>query len=413
VLIKIIYDSVFILFIVIIFIPFLLLALFSKKWREEFKRRFFLYRVRNKDFVFHSASVGEIVSIKPIVQRFIELYSIDKILIMAETYTGMKYASQKFPDIETTIKPFDVPFLIRLFLKRVKPKVVFIAETELWPNLILSAKKTGSVLILINGRISEKSFRRYRIIKKFINNILQSFDMLCIQNIKSKRNFLELGSDEEKIFITGNLKIDGDREIKYKPDKNLFSGPIITMGSIHKEEVDFLINAYKEVLKAFKKLTWIIVPRYPEICREIEKKHREINFIRYSNLKESHSKNDKNFIILVDSIGILKSLYSISDICFVGGSIVKKGGHNIVEPLLYGKPVIFGPNIENVEDIAEVFIRDGCGFMVRNETEMVDTIKTLLKNTDILKLIEEKSQKTIEKVGGATEKTLRCISKII
>jgi len=383
-----------------------------KKWIKE-KLAFF----KKEDFIFqrrviwiHAVSVGEVVAISSIVKNLAKNYDI---LLSTITDTGNQVASQKFKNLSVKIiyLPYDCPFAIKRILKTFNPSILIIAETELWPNLILTASKKIPVF-LINARISDKSFKRYKKIKFFLKPILESLSLIAVQDEKYKERFKALGAPEEKIIITGNTKFDIEPSLLSFIWESFIPRPVIVAGSTHSSEEEVITKAF---LKISGSGSLFLVPRHPERFDEVEKivnalisKEKDVAFYRLSNLSENIRINSfSKLIVLVDQMGILGSLYRICDIAIIGGSFIPHGGQNPLEAIYWKKPVIFGPSMENFPFVKEFLAENAC--LQVNKEELKDVLKDLVRDSEMRLEIGKKAYQIFNKKRGATEKILEIL----
>uniref|UniRef100_A0A7V5XH87 3-deoxy-D-manno-octulosonic acid transferase n=1 Tax=Thermodesulfobacterium geofontis TaxID=1295609 RepID=A0A7V5XH87_9BACT len=381
-----------------------------KKWLKE-KLAFFTktdFISQRKVIWIHAVSVGEVVAISSLIKSLTKEYDI---LLSTITDTGNQVASQKFKDLPVKIiyLPLDCPFAIKRILKAFNPSALLIAETEIWPNLILTSSKKIPVF-LINARISDKSFKRYKKIKFFLTPILKSFSLIAVQDEKYKERFKDLGAPEEKIIVTGNTKFD--IEIPYISFlwENSIPHPIIVAGSTHFPEEKLITETF---LKISIPSSLFIVPRHPERYKEVEKtitsimdEKSEVGFYKFSKLPLD-IKGFSKVIILVDQMGILGPLYRIADIAIIGGSFIPHGGQNPLEAIYWEKPVIFGPSMENFPFIKEFLEKNVC-LQVKDE-QLKDLLEDLLKNPDKRVELGKKAYQIFKQKTGATEKILNLL----
>jgi len=360
----------------------------------------------------HAVSVGEVIAISSLIKSLAKEYDI---LLSTITDTGNQVASQRFKDLPVKIiyLPLDCPFAIKRTLRTFNPSALLIAETEIWPNLILTSSKKIPVF-LINARISDKSFRRYKKIKFFLKPILSSFSLIAVQDEKYKNRFKDLGAPEDKIVVTGNTKFD--IEIPYISFlwENLVPRPIIVAGSTHFPEEKLITETF---LKIPISSSLFIVPRHPERYKEVERiinsmidEKNEIGFYKLSELPLDMRSYFK-IIILVDQMGILGSLYRIADIAIIGGSFIPHGGQNPLEAIYWKKPVIFGPSMENFPFIEEFLERGAC--LQTEKEELKDLLEDLLKNPDKRIELGEKAYQILKQKTGATEKILSLLKSYL
>jgi 3-deoxy-D-manno-octulosonic-acid transferase len=346
------------------------------------------------------------------INIFKEKYPQKPVIITTFTETALEMARKITPN--SFLIPFDTKYSINRFLKNANPQFLFIAETEIWPALINETSKRANVY-MINARMSEKSFKRYLIISPLIKETLNKFEKIFAQGQDSYNRFINFVS-KEKVIITGNTKYDSlkESEIKLKDElkKINFEGrKIITFGSVHPDELEIIIKSFFLLKKEIEDIRYVIVPRHIEKT-EIFKKIIENFNIRYSLL--SQVKDEDRFkdlyeteILIADKLGILMDFYQASQISFVGGTLNKIGGHNLLEPSVYSKPVLFGPNYRNQKEAAEKLIENGGGFVVSDENDIKARIKILFKDRKKLEEISINSKKTLEALQGASERIIK------
>jgi len=400
----------------LLFITYIPLFLFTRTRSfsiKTFFKRFFPQIPNFKNsIIFHSSSLGELNSIKEMINIFKEKYPQKPVIITTFTETALEMAKKITPN--SFLIPFDTKYSINRFLKNANPQFLFIAETEIWPALINETSKRANVY-MINARMSEKSFKRYLIISPLIKETLNKFKKIFAQGQDSYNRFINFVS-KEKVIITGNTKYDSlkESEIKLKDElkKINFEGrKIITFGSVHPDELEIIIKSFFLLKKEIEDVRYVIVPRHIEKT-EIFKKILENFNIRYSLL--SQVKDEDRFkdlyeteILIADKLGILMDFYHASQISFVGGTLNKIGGHNLLEPSVYSKPVLFGPNYRNQKEAAEKLIENRGGFVVSDENDIKARIKILLKDRKKLEEISINSKKTLEALQGASERIIK------
>jgi 3-deoxy-D-manno-octulosonic-acid transferase len=385
-LIFLLYDLVFFLGW-ILYLPFY--ARRKKINLSALREKFALYTAQGlKDAIWiQVVSVGEVNVITRFIHRLREVFDYP-VVITTTTLTGNSLAKKKYSQYATILFfPFDFSWVIRRFLKNIKPKIFIAVETEIWPNLFyrLSAKHTP--IVIINGRISNKAYARYKKIKPAIKWVLNKCSYIGAQNDYYKQRFLSLGCPQHKIKITGNMKFESiavnkEQLVKYKQKfsgklKNQ-NGLLILAGSTHHPEEEAILGIYKNLKEAGKNISLLIAPRHIDRVSAIEKQVAALGFIavRMSNF-EHIPKNEKN-IFLLDTIGELIYFYSLSDICFVGGSLSDYGGHNILEPIYFLKPTIFGPHMDNFRDIEEIILTKGAAFKVKDSIGLCEVLERLI-----------------------------------
>lgn len=340
--------------------------------------------LKDEEYIWiHCSSVGEVNLSEDLVKKF---YSISRknILISTFTDTGYENAVKKYSDkkkIKVIYFPIDDKKKINEILNKIKLKLLVLVETELWPNLINEVNKKNSRIIVVNGRISDRSYPRYKKLKFLLKSMLQKIDYFYMQSEIDRERIVSLGADEKKTENVGNLKFSislekysDDEKDEYRKFLNIGDRKVFVAGSTRTGEDEVILDAFKKI----KNYVLIIVPRHLDRLPKIEEliKENNLTYVKYSDL-ENNISTGKEDIILVDKMGVLRKLYSISDIAFVGGTLVNIGGHNLLEPLFYRKAVIFGKYTQNVVDIAKEILRRKIGFQVNDTEEFIEAIKNI------------------------------------
>jgi len=372
----------------------------------------------------HAVSVGEVNSALPIIRRLRERFPEKLIIISTVTETGNKAAKRIARNEEVVIYlPLDLSFIVKKVIDLINPEVFIMIETEIWPNIILNLSKRNIPCVLLNGRISPSSYRRYRWIKLLIRPTLAKVNLLCMQTKKDALRIINLGALPDNVKITGNTKFDVDinledlekeivqfsRRLKIKKDDQ-----ILIAGSTHYPEEKILFSCYNRLLINKPNLKMIIAPRHIDRIKKIEKEAEAFGFkpVKFTELIAHPHKQD-NKLIIVDVMGKLKTLYALATIVFVGGSLAKIGGHNMIEPAIFSKPIIFGPYVYNFQDIAEDLINNNAAYKVNNEKELYDRVNQLLLSPKEREQLGKNAYKAIENSKGATRRSLKFINDLI
>ncbi len=424
----ILYNIIF--FIVsIIYLPIYLLR---RKFHSGFWQRLgFLPKdlELNRPIWIHAVSVGEVMAIRELVDGLRLTYPNKNLVISTVTATGNKIAKNITKERDFVIYlPLDFSFIIRKVIDKINPSLFIIAETEIWPNLISYLYKKNIPVIVLNGRISDKSFKGYLIIKFLLKSLLNKISMFCVQTNRDCQRLIALGVLSTKIKVTGNMKFDTtdytDKKIMdytdYRQKLGLVSdNRLLVAGSTHPGEEKIILNIYKELLIKISSLRLLIAPRHPERSKEIEKiaikygfNPQRISQLTIPSAAEGQA-NKGQTIFILDTIGQLMNYYAIADIVFVGGSLVKKGGHNILEPAVLGKPILFGPDMFNFSDIADLFIAAKAALLVYNQEELKVKIKELLIDKTLALNLGQKAKELISKNRGSTERNINLIKGML
>lgn len=372
----------------------------------------------------HSVSVGEVIASIPLVMELKKRHPDYSLVMSTVTDTGRETAINKLPFLDAVIFfPFDFTFSVNNAIDRIKPVIFIMLETEIWPNFSRALKRKNIPAILINGRISDRSYKRYLSVRFFIKEVLKNISCFGMQSNQDVERIINMGADKENVERTGNLKfeheiidVSSDNVKRLKGSLNINENKdIIIAGSTHRGEDEEIIKAYQAISKATQKLPLLIIaPRHLDRLPEIEDilKRYNFSFIRKTMIKKGDA-SLKYSVILLDTIGELSALYSIASVVFVGGSLVPVGGHNILEPALYKKPILFGQYMHNFKEIAEGFKNKKAAIEINNSDEMAREIINILNNPDIGKELGEKGFSVIIENRGALENSIELIGRFL
>lgn len=404
--------------------PLLLIRLFlrSRKnsaYRHRIRERFGLIHYPNTHqcIWIHAVSVGESEAAVPLVEALIKRYPDRDILVTTTTPTGSANVRKKLGDqVHHYYLPYDYPFAIRRFFSAFHPKVGIIMETELWPNLLKQAKQRHLPLMLANARLSERALHRYQRSKEFSRHLLEHFNTIAAQDEIIADRFRMLGANPDQLKVTGSLKfhlnLPPNLDSKAKQMKASFNKrPIWIAASTHPGEEALLIQVHQQLLKTLPDLLLILVPRHPERADEISQRltHAALSF---QKLSENKAFDPNICVLLGDTMGDLMYLYHISDAAFVGGSLVKHGGHNVIEPIALGVPTAIGPNTFNFQQIVELLSNKSLCTKVQSVYELPDIINRMLIEKQKNDVLKNKSQKILERYSHALENHLQLLEAI-
>jgi 3-deoxy-D-manno-octulosonic-acid transferase len=381
----------------------------------------------------HAVSVGEAISVRHLTEDLRLALPNKKFVISTVTATGNQIANSIVGKKDFVMYlPLDFSFIVKRVIDRINPSVFVITETEIWPNLIRRLHKKKIPVVLVNGRISDGSYRGYRIIKLFVAPVLNKIDAFCVQSERDKQRLIMLGARPEKIKVTGNMKFDikvrdYDELRKDYTDYRLRLGleakdRLLIAASTHKGEEGIVLRTFQGFCKDYPNLKVLIAPRHPERIDEVEKDILSLGFraVRISKLADKVGTTpvqlheaDKRIVFILDTVGQLMYFYVLSDIVFVGGSLVKKGGHNIIEPASLSKPIIFGPHMFNFRDIAALFLKEKSAVMVNDENELKTCLKDFLDKDAKISEFGRFAKDIIMKNKGATERNKQAILDLL
>lgn len=364
---------------------------------------------------FHAVSVGEFNAIKTLVPQLSDRYDV---VISTTTRTGQDLALRTFPQLIVLYFPYDFPWIVGKVLRQIQPDLVIITETELWPNVIHQVtQEWRAPLILINGRLSQRSFKSYQWISPLIKPCLQEMTHLYMQSQADADRMVALGQlGPEQWTVAGNLKFDlipTVEEVKQKQLARILNiqrgDTVLTLASTHSGEDLPLIDSYLRLKKDFPELKLILAPRHPERLGEIKTilNNKTLAYAIRSQLSETAP--NQQAIVVLDSIGELLTVYSLSNIAVMGGSFIERGGQNPLEPMSQGIPVIFGPYMHNFSEISRLVLEGGAGYQVQSQEELVNAVISLLTQPEICQMVSEKGLQLIENNRGAKAIILKAI----
>lgn len=371
---------VFVAFLPFYFIVRVLNKKFLYGWRE--KLGFFKAPdLGDKVIMYHGVSVGEVIALENVIKKTKEEFPQYKIVVTTGTKTGQEIALKKYADIADFITyfPFDITYCVNVFLNKIKPTVVLIAETELWPIFSSSCKRRGIYLYCINGRMSDSTFSIYKKFRFFFRFVLQKYTKILTQSEIDMNKLLAIGAPEEKTSVMKNLKFD-IKPSNESVDIGQEGYRVIIAGSTHKGEDEIIIPIFKEKHEKYPDTKLLLVSRHTQRIPKIAE------ILDESGLKYGYRSKGDTFrdydVILLDTMGELSKMYSICHFAFIGGSFNKTGGHNPLEATVYSKPTITGPSIHNFRDIYWLLSRSNAGKIVKNPKELSDYIEKLLSDND-------------------------------
>lgn len=373
--------------------------------------------VAEKSIWIHALSVGEVTSAIPLIHGLRKIHPSARIVLTVSTQSGEVIAKKLLTNLVDHIVPSPLDFLpvTALFYDRIQPHLFILVETDFWPNLLLYLQYKRVPAVLVNGRVSGKSLTGYKRFGFFFRPMFRSFNYLCMQTKLDVKNMISMGIDKEKAHVLGNLKFDAQADKLHQDPSSISSllpenRLIITAGSTHQGEEDILFEVVKELHTDYPALLLILAPRNPDRAWEISELARQYDL---STVLRSQNRLATSDILIIDTIGELVSFYAYSDIAFLGGSLVSKGGHNPIEPAILGKPVLFGPYMEDFQEIAGSLIKEGGG-------ERVDNVETLKLALDHLLSSKEQRHRRgtaakgcILKQRGVVEKHLKLFQTLM
>jgi 3-deoxy-D-manno-octulosonic-acid transferase len=412
----------------------------------------------------HAVSVGEVLAVLPLVNTLQLKWPDRPLFVSATTLAGQKLAKTRLAEKASIFFfPLDWQFAVRGALGSVRPAIVLVAETEIWPNFLYECRERNVPVILVNGRLSDQSVRRYRLIRRFMKNVLSTFDFCCVQTQRDCDRLLSLGVSQSKIEVCGNLKYEiatpKGIEGKGKSYRKLLGVDdkwfVVVAGSTMKDEEVQVLSAFRMLRDRCPQALLILAPRHPERFKEVEGVLTERAFhyrkrsqlapefrsgvapreVATGSIGNENIGNDEELerdlikepwgeasrshldpeteVILLDSMGELATLYALADLVFIGGSLVPTGGHNILEPALFSKPVLFGPHMSNFREISDKFLENQAAIRVESSSDLGAKFVDLSRNAGLRRALGERGHSVLIANRGAGLKILRRIELVL
>jgi 3-deoxy-D-manno-octulosonic-acid transferase len=370
----------------------------------------------------HAVSVGEVVAASAVVEELRQNFPTHRVLISTTTSTGQKLAARRFGAENVFYFPLDFAFAIRPYLAALRPQLVVVAETEFWPNFLRLAKRSAARIAVINCRISDRSFpgyQRFRFwLPRLLKKTLSSVDIFLAQTEEDRQRLVEIGAAATKITVAGNLKFD----VQPPPEPKIVAslreslthtgaGPILVCGSTLEEEEGSLLSAFSNILANHPKSVLVLAPRHPERFAEVAELVEQLGFRLHHRSLWSGEPLAAS-VLLVDSIGELATLYSLATVAFVGGSLVPRGGHNILEPALYGVPTITGNHYENFRDVVNFFASRNAVRIV-GLAELPLVLIELIENEQERATLGRNALAALASQRGATDRTVKALLQLM
>jgi 3-deoxy-D-manno-octulosonic-acid transferase len=372
----------------------------------------------------HAVSVGEALTVRALLPDLRRQYPDLKIFLSTTTMTGQQIARERLTGLDAVFYfPFDLPVFVNRTLRLVRPRLFIMMETEIWPNLLRACRRTGVKTLMVNGRISSRSYPRYRLARGFFRSVLAHVDRFCMQSEESARRIIDIGADPARVTVTGSLKFESlespaaaagrgaGRVLRFFriPDGR----PVLLAASTIKGEEAPVLAAFAAVRRAHPAALLIIAPRKPERFDEAEALARGEGFrvVRRTTLTvDSEPQAD---VVILDTIGELAHLFQVATAVFVGGSLVDHGGHNILEPAVHGKPIVFGPHMSNFAEIAAAFLEGGAAVQVASGGELAQVWVRLVADAGERARLGAAARGLVESNRGAKPRTLAAVAALL
>ena len=391
------------------------------KYRTGFRERLGgiparLGKISRPTIWIHAVSVGEVLAVSELGVRLRAEFPQYRILVSTTTDTGQRLARERFGENNVFYFPLDFTFAVRRWLRALRPELVVVAETELWPNFLHGAREAACRIAVVNARISDRSFEGYRRWKGLIASVLQIPDLFLAQTEQDAQRLRELGAPGDRVLTTGNLKYDVSLPPPLPIVEDLRralagAGPVLVCGSTVEGEEPLLLGAFTNILANHAGAVMLLAPRHPQRFHEVENLLRELKLPFWRRSKWNGGPL-RGGILLLDTIGELSAVYALADIAFVGGSLVPRGGHNIIEPAQHGVAIVVGNHTENFREIVGFFQSRDAVRMV-GPAELPLMFMQLISNEAERQALGKRAAETLELQRGATQRTLAELKKLL
>jgi 3-deoxy-D-manno-octulosonic-acid transferase len=373
----------------------------------------------------HAVSVGEALTARALVGELKARYPGLRLFVSTTTVAGQQVASREIKDADALFYfPIDLPSIVERTLRLVRPRLFVMMETEIWPGVLRACRRTGVKTVVVNGRISNRSYPRYRWIRPFFRRVLNDVDRFCMQSRESADRLIALGADPARVVVTGNLKFDAlqagaaagaeygvPRVVRFfrVPEGR----PVIIAGSTMRGEEIVVLRAFERARASAVRALLVIAPRHPERFGEVERLARDEGFRTALRTQLTIDEDPAADVVVLDTMGELAHLYRLATVVFVGGSLVPTGGHNILEPAAFGRPILFGPHMENFREIAAAFLESRAAIRVRDGRELESAFRDLLGDSSRRSALGRAARAIVDANHGARERTLAVITRLL
>jgi 3-deoxy-D-manno-octulosonic-acid transferase len=391
----------------------------SKKWMRPMKFGLDLSsspKVNGENIWIHALSVGEVISSKPIIRGLRERYPSKKIVLTVKTAQGIKVAAEELsPDVDwLCFMPLDFWWSIGRLVHAIRPSLMILVETDIWPGLISCLKKKGIKIILVNGRISPNTFKNYKRFSFITRRILSDIELFLMQSELDRKRLLDTGLSPDKVIAIGNIKFDSEWSPMDEDERNYWlsllnlstDSRVIVAGSTHEGEEGIILGVFKKIIERFPDIKLIIAPRKPERAEAILRLSLEMGMNSALRTDPDLTSKPAYDVLILDSLGELGRLYGIAEISFVGGSMVPVGGHNLLEPAVFGRPVLFGVHTHNFVLMAQLLLRAGGGMRIKDTEDLFIKIKGLLSNPLEAEEMGKRASQFVKDNNGALERAM-------
>jgi 3-deoxy-D-manno-octulosonic-acid transferase len=366
----------------------------------------------------HAVSVGEVLAISRVIGELRSQLPAWRIVVSTTTDTGQKLARERFGENNVFYFPVDLPFAVRAYLQALGPKLLVLAESEFWPNLLRWARLSGAAVAVVNARVSDRSLPGYLRFQKLLRPVMQNVQLFLAQSEEDARRLVRMGAPAERVQASGNLKFEVKPPLRppiaavFSAMKREENGPLLVAGSTLDGEEAMLVEMFRQVLPRYPKAVMVLAPRHPERF-DVVAALLELSGLRYQRRSQwKAGRPTAGGVFLLDSIGELASLYEFAEVAFVGGSLVPRGGHNVLEAAQFGTPILVGPYTENFRDIVDVF-RDADALRVVTPPSLTATVLQLLEDREERAALGRRAFEVMRSQRGATERTVGALLELL
>lgn len=406
-------------------LPVIVLRLFwrsrySPGYRQRISERLGCIKAPPKpiDLWVHAVSLGEVVAATPLIKAFQNVHPTANVMVTTTTPTGSVQVQKSFGDsVFHVYLPCDLPEIMSRFLKMTQPKLAVIMETELWPNLLFCCRRAGIPILLANARLSGRSAKNYQKIRNLVREMLSHISLVAAQTSKDAERYIALGMEPTKIVVTGSLKFDmavpKDLEDKAAGMRRRLGErrPIWIAASTHEGEEEFILQAFAKIRESVPDSLLILVPRHPERFPKVAQLCRKAG-LQVALRSEDKPCPPNTDVFIGDTTGELLMFYAVSDVAFVGGSLVDIGGHNLLEPAAIGIPSITGPHTHNFTEITRLLLDAEAIYQVNDSTELAVAVVTLFQDNKLRQKMGEIGQAVVARNRGALDKQLKLLEQL-
>jgi len=398
----------------IVALPYYLLRF--RKYMPTLADRFGLLKIPQlrRSIWVHAVSVGEVKAVETLLERLRQQFPDNALVVSTATPAGQQLALERKDIVDHTFYfPIDLPFCVRRAIDRVDPAMVIIAETEIWPNFLRACRAHEAQVVMINGRISDKSFARYRLARRWLRRVFEDYTIIGMQSEMDRQRIEAIGADPRKVTVFGNLKYDAvavNRSVDNAISDFLDDWkPLWIAGSTMAGEEELVLDAYRELIRTHPNLKLLIAPRhanrFDSVAELLEK--RGLLAVRRTQLNANRSSGAN--VLLLDTIGELASVFQYATVVYIGGTLVPTGGHNVLEPARHSKPIVFGPHMENFRDIARIFLDAKAGIQISTPADLAPAVDAILSSPQHASELGRKAFAVVQENTGVTDRVLQVL----